>query len=208
LEEKQIAGLIVLPKKDSNEPFYEIRDDLQALLDHFRVTAVQFRRAQKLMPYAHPNRHASWFDFKTQQEIIHLFELHPLVAKNFGLDKVKVACFEINYSLFNKLTRAEIKYKPISRFPGIEFDVSVLIKRESEVAEIIKTIQKTDQALIKNVTLFDYYQGENIPADKKSLAFKILLQSAERTLTDEEMKSAQNRVFQNLQKIGGEIRGL
>jgi phenylalanyl-tRNA synthetase beta chain len=58
------------------------------------------------------------------------------------------------------------------------------------------------------VKLFDFYQGGNIPVGKKSLAYQITLQAADRTLTDQEMKQIQESIFTNLKKEGAEIRGL
>ncbi len=77
-----------------------------------------------------------------------------------------------------------------------------------EIAEIEKIIRKTDPTLIETVSLFDLYQGPNIPEHKKALAFKVKLQAPDRTLTDEDMKQVQQKIFTGLQKIGGEIRGL
>ena len=67
--------------------------------------------------------------------------------------------------------------------------------------------KKADQDLIKNVNLFDLYQGEHIDPGKKAIAFKITLQAADRTLTDHEMAEVQNKIFGNLENMGGVIRG-
>ena len=75
------------------------------------------------------------------------------------------------------------------------------------MGEIEKSIKSTDKNLIKNIELFDIYQGEHIEEGKKAIAFKITLQADDRTLTDEEMSSVQNKVFTNLEELGGTIRG-
>jgi phenylalanyl-tRNA synthetase beta chain len=84
----------------------------------------------------------------------------------------------------------------------------MLVPADSEVAVYEKAIRSAEKELISAVRLFDFYQGERIPAGKKSLAYQVVLQAPDRTLTDAEMKNAQQKIFQNLQKAGAEIRGL
>ncbi len=208
LEEKDLAGVIVVGKKDKDQPFYQVKTAIEILLKRLNVTSLKYRKAESPNPLAHPAKHAAWFDFKSQQELIHIFDLHPEVAQNFDLEKQQIACFTINYTLLHKLDRAEKKFRPIPKFPSIQIDVSLLVKANKEIADFEKAIQKADPNLISSVKLFDFYQGANIPADKKSLAYKITLQAPDRTLTDEEMKQAQQKIFANLQAIGAEIRGL
>ncbi|MGL5830807.1 MAG: phenylalanine--tRNA ligase subunit beta [Candidatus Altimarinota bacterium] len=210
LEEKQIAGIIILDKKSAKsvEPFYQIKSAIDRLLERSGVNSLKYRRAEKSSSFAHPNKFAAWFDFKSNQEIIQIFELHPQIARNFELDKHRIACFTINYTLFHQLKRFETKFKAIRKFPGIEFDISALFPADQEIAQLEQLIKKSNQQLVQSVKLFDLYQGPNIPAGRKSLAFKITLQAADRTLTDQEMKDTQQKIFQSLQAQGAEIRGL
>lgn len=207
LEQKHFAGLILLDKKDRSEPFYQIKTAVELLLKHLGIASLRYQKALSTNTFAHPNKHAAWFDFKSQQEIIQIFELHPEVAQNYGLEKHRIACFTLNYSQLHSLPRADRKYRPINKFPAIQFDVSALVDSDKEVGELEKAIKKADQNLISSVRLFDFYQGANIPEGKKSLAYQITLQAADRTLTDEEMKTVQQKVFSNLQSLGAEIRG-
>jgi phenylalanyl-tRNA synthetase beta chain len=206
LEEKQFAGIILLDKKDNSEPFYQVKTAIELLLKHLGVNSLKYRKAVTPSSFAHPNKHAAWFDHASQQEIIQIFELHPETKQVFGLEKQHVACFTINYTLLHQLPRTEKKYKPIAKFPAIQFDISTLIDANKEVAELEKAIRKADQNLITSVKLFDFYQGSNIPEDKKSLAYQITLQASDRTLTNEEMKSIQEKIFVNLKALGAEIR--
>jgi len=208
LEEKQAAGLVILSKKDQTEAFYQVKTAIQLLLSRLGINSLQFRKAEQASSLAHPNKFAAFFDFKSQQEIIQIFELHPAIAQAFGLGKQRVACFTINYTELQKLNRSERVYRAIPRFPSIEFDVSATFDANLEVGGIEKTIKKADQNLIREVRLFDFYQGANIGEGKKSLAYKIILQANDRTLTDEEIKAVQQKIFANLKSLGAEIRGL
>jgi len=205
-EEKKICAVIVRNKKSKEEIFYEAKGALEAFLNVFKIPGLEMRKGESLCSYAHPNRYAGYYLKKNGEEIARVFEIHPLVAKNYDIDKSKVAAFEINFTKLMEVDAKETKYKSIPKFPGITFDVSILIDKNREIGQLQKSIQTADKQLIKSVKLFDIYEGSNIPADKKALAFSILLQADDRTLTDEESKKIQEKVFSELQKLGGEVR--
>jgi phenylalanyl-tRNA synthetase beta chain len=213
IEEKKITAVSALPAKTQanqyvDQPFYEMKGALEAFLKPFRPAALETRRGQTFCPYAHPNKYLEVVSLKTGETLARVFELHPFAAKNFDLEGVTVAAFEVNFSKLAGLDRQTIKYKSTPKFPGIEFDVSVVIDQKTEIGTLQKLIQKVDKNLIDEVKLFDLYEGKNIPEGKKALAFKVHLQAKDRTLTDQEMKQIQQKIFAELMKVGGEIRGL
>lgn len=206
-EEKKICGIIAKNKKEKGEVFYEAKGALETFLAHFRVPGIEMRRGESLCPYAHPNRYAGYFLKQNGEEIARVFELHPLVAKNYEVDQVRIAAFEINFTKLMEIEPKEIKYKPIPKFPGITVDVSVIIDKNREIGELHHAIRNADKQLIKEIRLFDIYEGPNIPQDKKALAFSMLFQAEDRTLTDEESRKIQEKILAELRKLGGEIRG-
>jgi phenylalanyl-tRNA synthetase beta chain len=207
IEEKKICAMIVNPKKEPGETFYEAKGALEKFLQLFDTPALEMKKGETLCPYAHPAKYAS-YSLKTDgTEIARVYEVHPQVLKNMDLEKVKIAAFEVNFTRLAALERSECKYRPLPRFPGIEIDVSVVVDKNTEVGGLLKTITGGGE-LVRDVRLFDSYEGPNLPEGKKSLAFKITLQSDERTLTDAEMKEVQRRIFDGLVKAGGTIRGL
>ncbi|MFC1810911.1 phenylalanine--tRNA ligase subunit beta [Patescibacteria group bacterium] len=204
LEEKWIGGMIVLPKKAKVEVFYDAKAIVEGFLKNFSSKDVEFEEAIKPPSFVHPSRTAK---VKFGGELIGgVGEVHPQVLKNWDID-AKVAMFEFNFTKLAALEQEFVKYKPLPKFPGIEIDISVVIDRDRKVAEIDNVIREADPKLIENIKLFDIYEGENIESDKKALAFRILLQAADRTLTDDEMAKVQKRIFSNLEKLGGTIRG-
>lgn len=208
LEEKKICGVTVRTRKRKLEAFYESKGLVEKLLSFFQVQGMELRKGESLAPYAHPNRYAGYYLKKDGTELARVFELHPLVAKNYNLEKVDIGIFEVNFTQLAALGARDIKYKPIPKFPSSEFDVSVLVDETVTIGEMEQQIAGADKNLIESVTLFDRYGGDNIPEGKKSCAFKIVLRAADRTLKDEEAKKIQEEVFARLQKLGGEIRGL
>jgi phenylalanyl-tRNA synthetase beta chain len=207
IEEKKICGIIVKKGNSKKEGFYEAKGALESLLSFYDTEHLQLQKASSLRPYAHPNKYAAYYSHQMEEEIAHVYELHPLVAKNYGLENAKVAIFEINFSRLAQMGLRKIKYRPIPKFPPIEIDVSVLMNKTMPIEEILKQIKRSDKELIQSIELFDLYEGQNIPANKKSAAFKVLLLSQDRTLTDEDMKGVQSKIFANIKEAGGEIRG-
>lgn len=225
VEEKKICGMVVQPKTKKSgtdsgasatstattaTPFYAAKAALEELLSHFNVGLLDMQRGEAICWYAHPNRYADYFaphyEPENNNEIARVFELHPLVLKNYDLENTQVAAFEINFTKLARLGRAKTHYSPIPKFPGIEFDVAVLVPHELPIGRLQAAIYATDPELIQNVTLFDIYQGSNIAPHQKSCAFNIQLQAPDRTLKDEEMKHLQTKIFKELETLGGEIR--
>jgi phenylalanyl-tRNA synthetase beta chain len=204
LEEKYLTGAIVSKDKTKNT-FYEAKGVIETLFDKLETPIPKIVSGTTKTPYAHPAESGSYIG-QQGQTIAKIFNLHPAISKNHGLEKHRISFFSINLSELFKISAEKPKYNPIPKFPGIKIDVSVLVKKETEVEMVEKTILDADKQIIESVSLFDIYEGPNIKENQKALAFKISLQAPDRTLTDKEMADTQQKIFQNLEKIGGEIR--
>lgn len=213
LEEKWIVGVVVRPKENrgvGEEVFYEAKTDLEFFLEKFRAPSYKVKKSKEVLSYAHPSRSADLISKK--KVLARVFELHPKVSQNFDLDDYEVGVFEINFTQLVALGQEDMKYQSVSKFPGIEFDVSVVIDKSVKVGELERLILEVGERKdidfeISKVELFDIYQGENIAEGKKALAFRVGLQSHERTLTSDDMSKVQERVFEGMRSKGGEIRG-
>jgi phenylalanyl-tRNA synthetase beta chain len=130
-------------------------------------------------------------------------EVHPKTAALFDISTQPIILFEIDLVKLLSLTAAVYRYRPIPRFPGNTRDIALIVDNSlaaSRVQEVIESFPLVDQ-----VTLFDVYSGEQVPQGKKSLAFSIRYQSAERTLTDEEVNQAHQQIIDRLQRDFGAI---
>lgn len=204
LEEKYLSGAVVAKGK-KGDVFYTAKGAVEAFLKRFNVE-FKMVRGVEAVPYGHPVKAITYLA-EDGQKIASVFMIHPAVSRNFDLDKYKVALFEINFSEVMKKFCALKKYKTISKFPSVKFDVAVLVDEKIEVDKVREAIISADKALISDVELFDIYEGVNIEKGKKSLAFSVVLQSKEKTLADDEVQKAQEKVFENLKKAGGVVRG-
>lgn len=205
LEEKKLVGA-VLKKGKSTDVFYEAKGAIETFFDRFNIKGIKATKGIEATPYAHPSKALTYLGH-SGQTIAKLFMLHPLVQKNHDLEGYSIAILAINLTQAFKLEQASRKFKQLPKYPGIEIDISVLVNRTTEIETLKEAILKAEKGLIKSVDLFDIYEGENLEPNTKAVAFKITLQSDDRTLTDEDMTKTQSQVFKNLEALGGIIRG-
>ncbi len=132
-------------------------------------------------------------------------ELHPKVVEAFELSG-RVYLFEVDLTALLPFTVGHRLFQPISRFPAIVRDMALVVDSgiaHRQVQEIVSGFP-----LVTEVTLFDVYAGEQLPAGKKSLAYRITFQSPSHTLTDEEVNKVQKQILDKLsQKLGASLRG-
>jgi len=132
-------------------------------------------------------------------------ELHPQVAEAFELSGVAFL-FEIDLGRLLPLTARRRQYQPLPRFPSTVRDIALVVDTllpYQKVADIIASFP-----LVNQVTLFDLYTGEQVPAGKKSLAFRVVYQSPTRTLNEEEVNEAQQQILDKLyQEVDATLRG-
>ena len=121
--------------------------------------------------------------------------------------KDKAYLFEINLNTLMSLVKGRVKYEPISSYPVVKRDISLLVKSdipESRIEEIIKNDYKY---LIKGLNLFDLYKGEQVPEGHKSLTYNIVFQSDRKTLSETEINKAMDNIIRKLKsEINAELR--
>ena len=133
--------------------------------------------------------------------------LNPTLCKRFGI-KQPVFAAEINWEvLFSLIKRDKFSFKELPRFPEVRRDLALLLDEGVAYADVRQCALRAGKKLIKNVSLFDVYRGEKIPAGKKQYALNFVLQDPERTLTDNEVESTMNNVLTALQnQFGATLR--
>ena len=115
---------------------------------------------------------------------------------------------DLNWKLLMKAIRNnKISYTEISKFPAVSRDLALLLDKGVEFAEIEKVAYSTEKKLLKEVTLFDVYEGKNLEAGKKSYAVNFVLQDEMKTLNDKQIDAIMNKLIANLQaKLGAKLR--
>lgn len=204
-----VGPAIVTPATDNKntateKTLLEAKGVLEAVIKKLGIPITEQQKGTDFCPPAHPHRRLNYAT--PNATIARIYELSPIIAKNFDIEDTKVAIIEIHLTNVAAEHLREKKYKPIPRFPGINFDISLLIDKAVPAGTIQAGIEQTAPDLITDTALFDHYEGENVPSDKKSLAFHIQLQADDRTLTDEEMKAAEQKIHRYIESIGGTMR--
>jgi phenylalanyl-tRNA synthetase beta chain len=129
-------------------------------------------------------------------------EVHPAVLRQFDVSDTAFL-FELDMDKLIKLSSRPLVYKAVSKYPGTTRDMAVLLDASVEYQKIIEIIRSFN--LVSDLQLFDLYVGEQVPAGKKSVAFRLTYQAADRTLKDEEVDEVQQRILERLSKELGAI---
>lgn len=132
-------------------------------------------------------------------------EVHPDVRAAYDLDD-DAFLFEVSVDELLPAVKQGVAYEPLPRYPPVVQDIAVIVDADRLVGDVQSVIEQN--GLVRAVELFDVYEGEGVPASKKSLAFSITYQSSDKTLTDREVAVAQEAILKGLKtKLGAELRG-
>mgnify|MGYP000906406003 FL=1 len=135
------------------------------------------------------------------QEVGFIGCIHPNLSKN------PLYLGELSLEKIYTIKPKEFKYHEISKFPNIIKDAAFIFDKEITADTIIETIKKVDQKILKDIQIFDYYQGEKLSNDKKSIALSFIFEDNQRTLTDDEVMIVFNQIIQVVtEELKGELR--
>ena len=185
-----------------NLDFYDAKGVLEQLFWELGVRA-EYKPVES--QFLHPGRAA---EITISGAFVGLIgELHPATIDAFGLLPRPVAYAELDLErLLPLLPEKPHMFRPIARFPGLMRDVALVLDAAIPSARVRDLIAVTP--LVQRVDLFDVYQGDKMPAGKKSLAYRIVYQAPDRTLTSDEVQKAQDRLLERLRReLGAELRG-
>ena len=139
-------------------------------------------------------------------ELGYMGQIHPLVAKNYGID-VDVYCAEINFTKLLGCLLPDATYTPLPKYPGVSRDISVICDEALTVGQAEQVITASAGKLLRGVKLFDVYRGTGVPEGKKSLAFSLELRADDRTLTDTDSEGVVTKVLTALkEKLNAVLR--
>lgn len=188
--------------RNGKRDFYHFKGIVESLLDRFNISDREFYPLN--LPYIHPQKGAN---IKIDGEEIGIIgELHSTIANNFDL-KDKVYVFELDIDKIISKSKEEKKYTPLPKYPSIHRDIAIVVDSNIRSEDIYEVIRETDYSILKEIVLFDYYEGKQIPAGKKSLAYSLVYRSDDRTLIDEDINPIHEKVIANLRdELGAFLR--
>ena len=182
--------------------FYAMKGCVEAILKDLRVEDVRFAVPADPNPSYHPGRVADVY--VGDRRIGVLGQVHPLVAKSYGVD-AEFYCAELDFEQLLHMDRSIPEYVPLPKFPAVTRDIAVVCDEAITVGALEDCIRKGAKGLLKDVTLFDIYRGKGIPEGKKSVAFNLVLRADDRSLTADEADADVKSILETLEKDCGAV---
>lgn len=202
VKEKTMLSGILAGKRINDQAFFELKGAVDSLLRGLGITDAWYDDVK-----ATPEDSSSkiWHPGKTaeikagSQEIGFLGEIHPQIRERLNI-KTRLFVFDINFEQLLTVASEENEYQPVSSYPSSIRDIAVLVPEGTKVSEVLNVINQASGELIKDVDLFDAYSGQGIAQGMENLAFHIVYQSADHTLSSAEIDKAHQKIVKALEQ--------
>jgi phenylalanyl-tRNA synthetase beta chain len=205
-EPRHLSIAMTGPRQDENwQPanrapmdFWDIKGVVQVLVERLRLNDVRYE------PSDHPTYHTGRAAKLSvgEKEIGTFGELHPLVRLAFDLPQQPVCAAEFDLDALLDMSLGAYAYQAVSRFPAVREDIAVVVDEAITAAQVEATIWNAGGSLrvLRDVRLFDLYRGEQVSAGRKSLAYRLVYQADDRTLTDDDATKIRAKIIKALER--------
>lgn len=191
-EQPREVEKLVMTVWDKEYDFYALKSAVEAVLAQFNV---EYNYVESKAEFLHPGRSADII-LANGQNIGSFGQIHPDVYENYELS-VQTFIAELDFEALITNNNAFNGYKNLPKFPSVARDFALVVDDNLKIGALIDYIKKSS-ALVKDVTLFDIYKGDNIPQGKKSVAINVVIQSDDKTLTDKDIQDFTNNLLDTL----------
>ena len=192
---QQITIICGIKKEDLTD-IYVIKKDVVQTLVELGIDKNETSTDINTPSYYHPGRSGSIITKNDKKLLAYFGEIHPKIINNtYG--------FEIFLENLVKYKSQNKKDKPtitFSDYQKSDRDFAFVVQKDFKAQELIEIISNVDNSLIKNVKIFDVYEGENIPLNKKSIALKVTIQSDFKTLNEKDLNEVSQKIISNVEK--------
>jgi phenylalanyl-tRNA synthetase beta chain len=184
--------------------FYDLKGIVEGLLDALHIEAWQIEATRH--PTFRPGRTARLL--LGDQQLGVLGELHPLVVETLDMrTDHPVLAADLDVELLQKAVVHSRQVQPVPAYPAVHEDLALVVDAQIPAGDVTRVITDAGGFLLKDVQLFDVYEGSQLPSGKKSLAYHLTFQSPSKTLTDREVRRQRQRILKQVEKrIGASIR--
>lgn len=183
--------------------FFDIKGVCEEMFSELHIENVEYERLTD-NPVYHPGRSAV---IKVNGKVLGVIgEVHPSVLRNFEIG-TKAYMGELDFMTIFNASNRDVKYTPLTKFPAVTRDFSIVVDASTPVAEIEKVMKKAGGKLLTKLELNDVYTGSQIPEGKKSVMYKAEFKAPDRSLTGEEADNLHAKIVKNLgNELGAELR--
>ena len=197
--------------KDRDVDVFDIKRDVVQTLIEAGYNSDNFFIDSETPNYYHPGKSGRIFLDQNKDKVAAYFgEIHPSIIKKVDIKTDSLVGFEIFLENLKFSKKSLNDQKPkfiVSDFQKSERDFAFVVNKEVKVQELVSAISSVDQNLIRNIKVFDVYEGENIPNSHKSIAISVTIQSSEKTLNDSDLEKINNLIIKTVEdKTGAKIR--
>jgi len=198
-------------EKDRNIDVFDVKRDVVQTLVEAGYDYEKFLIDSETPNYYHPGKSGRLFLNKEKNQIAAYFgEIHPNILKQIDMKTESLVGFEIfmdNLKLPEKTLNNLKKQFSFSDYQKSERDFAFIVNKDVNAQDLIDSILSVDESLVKNVKVFDIYEGENIPENQKSIAISVTIQSSERTLNENDLEKINKLIIKTVEnKTGAKIR--
>jgi len=179
-----------------NINFYSLKGICSKLFNILGIENIEYKPDENTGIY-HPGRCAKIMIEGKELGVIG--EIHPDISKNFEAPK-RTYVGEIDIDLLYELTNLSISYKSLPKYPEMERDLAIVVDEEILTYDLESSIKTNGGKLLEGISLFDVYQGEQVSEGKKSMAYSLIFRAKDRTLTDEEVNKALEKILRKLKE--------
>ncbi len=176
--------------------FYDLKGVIETALSELHIPSIQFTREEGTI--FHPGKCAAVFSGETRLGVFG--ELHPLVQERFDLGTAPVICGEFDLQTLLPLVPARFDTSGVPGFPPVLEDLALVVEESVPASKVADLIYQTGGVLVSSVRLFDVFRGGQVGDGKKSLAYSITYQAADRTLTDAEVAGVRQKIIKRLER--------
>ena len=199
---KRVEGSWAHANEDSN--FYELSAYVENILRRIGVKPGMVVRKKSENPIFSAGLS---IENRGGKQLIEMGIINKKLLKQFDLS-APVYYAELNWTALMKVIKKnEVLYTEISKFPAVSRDLALLVDNNVEFAQIEQIARQTEKKLLKKVELFDVYEGDKLPAGKKSYAVNFILQDEEKTMGDKQIDAIMQKLTANIKKqLNAELR--
>jgi len=194
-------------EKERNFDVFDIKNDALRTLNEIGIDNSNITVSNKSKKWYHPGRSGLLSLGSTSgPELAFFGEIHPSIIKKLDLKTDNILGFEIFLDNIPESRKKIREAKPqfvVSDYQKVVRDFAFVIDEKYSSGEIINFVKKIDKELIKNVKIFDVYQGENITSGKKSIAFSVTLEPKDKTLSEKDIDQISKKIISTVQDATG-----
>lgn len=221
VEEEKLVIVLASRGSDGQKEFYELKGVLDYLFESLGINSHQYKECQPASISVN-SQHTKINNKEKADELFHPYrqakvqingsvvgvigQIHPQIERNIK-SKAPIIAGQINIAKLIGSAQAESEYRPISKYPAVLRDISLVVPSEIRISEILNKIREVEKELLCDIDLFDYFQDKDMQErGEKSIAFHLTFQSPNRTLTDQEIQDIMLKIKHHLENSGWKVR--